>query len=52
MVALKNRHKLENSTVIHQMIIVAQFLKRHGKGRLTRNLRRLEPGDDPAARIQ
>jgi integrase len=38
MVALKNRHKLENNTVIHQMIIVAQFLKRHGKGGVTRNL--------------
>jgi integrase len=38
MVALKNQHKLENNTVIHQMIIVAQFLKRYGKGGLTRNL--------------
>ena len=38
MVALKNRHKLGNNSVIHQMIIVAQFLKRHGKGGVTRNL--------------
>jgi integrase len=38
MVALKNKHKLENNTVIHQMIIVAQFLKRHGKGGVTRNI--------------
>ena len=38
MVALKNKHKLENNTVIHQMIIVAQFLKRYGKGGVTKNL--------------
>lgn len=38
MVALKNRHKLGNNTIIHQMIIVAQFLKRCGKPGLTRNL--------------
>jgi integrase len=38
MVVLKNRYKLGNNTVIHQMIIVAQFLKRHGKGGLTRNI--------------
>jgi len=38
MVALKNRHELENNTIIHQMVIVAQFLKRHGRGGLTRNL--------------
>jgi integrase/recombinase XerD len=38
MVLLKNKHKLENNTVIHQMIIVAQFLKRHGKGGVTKNL--------------
>jgi integrase len=38
MVRLKNKHKLDNNTVIHQMIIVAQFLKRHGKGGVTKNL--------------
>src|SRR5262249_28319005 len=38
MVMLKNRHKLGNNTVIHQMVIVAQFLKRSGKGGSTRNL--------------
>ena len=38
MVRLKNKHKLENNTVIHQMIIVAQFLKRHGEGGVTKNL--------------
>ncbi len=38
MVKLKNKHKLDNNTVIHQMIIVAQFLKRHGQTSVTRNL--------------
>jgi integrase/recombinase XerD len=38
MVRLKNKHKLDNNTVIHQMIIVAQFLKRHGKPGATKNL--------------
>jgi len=38
MVRLKNKHKLDNNTVIHQMIIVAQFLKRHGKAGITKNL--------------
>jgi hypothetical protein len=38
MVRLKNRHKLDNNPVIHQMIIVAQFVKRHRKGGVTRNL--------------
>lgn len=47
MVALKNRHKLENNTVIHQMIIVAQFLKRHGKGGMTHNLGLPEQGIMP-----
>jgi hypothetical protein len=36
MVRLKNKHKLENNTVIHHMIIVAQFLKRHGKSGMTK----------------
>lgn len=43
MVALKTKHKLDNNTVIHQMIIVAQFLKRHGKSGITRNLGLPEP---------
>jgi integrase len=38
MVALKNKHKLDNNTVIHQMVIVAQFLKRQGRGGLLKNL--------------
>src|ERR1019366_503911 len=38
MVVLKNKHKLENNTIIHQMIIVAQFLKRYGKGGASKNL--------------
>jgi integrase/recombinase XerD len=38
MVRLKNKHQLENNSVIHQMIIVAQFLKQHGKSGVTKNL--------------
>lgn len=38
MVMLKNKHKLDNNTVIHQMVIVAQFLKHHGKPGATKNL--------------
>ena len=38
MVRLKNKHKLDNNTVIHQMIIVAQFLKRYGREGVTKNL--------------
>jgi hypothetical protein len=38
MVRLKNKHKLDNNTVIHQMIIVAQFLKRCGKPGVTKGL--------------
>lgn len=38
MVLLKNKHKLDNNTVIHQMVIVAQFLKHHGKSGVTKNL--------------
>lgn len=43
MVALKTKHELDNNTVIHQMIIVAQFLKRHGKNGITRNIGLPEP---------
>lgn len=38
MVLLKNKHKLDNNTVIHQMVIIAQFLKHHGKAGATKNL--------------
>ncbi len=38
MVALKNKHKLDNNTVIHQMVIVAQFLKRYGKAGATKGI--------------
>jgi integrase/recombinase XerD len=38
MVRLKNKHRLENNTVIHHMIIVAQFLKHHGKAGITKGL--------------
>jgi hypothetical protein len=39
MVVLKNKHKLDNNTVIHQMAIVAQFLKRYGKAGATKGIR-------------
>lgn len=38
MVRLKNKHRLDNNTVIHQMVIVAQFLKCHGKSGVTKGL--------------
>jgi integrase/recombinase XerD len=38
MVALKNKHRLDNNTVIHQMVIVAQFLKRYGKPGATKDI--------------
>ncbi len=38
MVRLKNKHKLDNNTVIHQMVIVVQFLERHGKSGVTKGL--------------
>lgn len=38
MVVLKNKHKLDNNTVIHQMVIVAQFLKRYGEPGATKNI--------------
>ena len=38
MVHLKKKHQLDNNSVIHNMIIVAQFLKKQGWGRLTRNI--------------
>lgn len=38
MVRLKNKYKLDNNTIIHQMIIVAQFLKQYGKTGVTKGL--------------
>lgn len=38
MVVLKNKHRLDNNTVIHQMVIVAQFLKRYGKVGATKDI--------------
>jgi integrase len=38
MVHLKQGRGLSNNTVIHNMVIVAQFLKKQGRGGLTRNL--------------
>jgi hypothetical protein len=37
-VRLKNKHDLENNSIIHQMIIVAQFLKQQGKAGVTKTL--------------
>jgi hypothetical protein len=37
-VALKRDHKLSANTVLHNAVIVAQFLKRHGRGGITREL--------------
>lgn len=38
MVHLKKKEKLGNSTVIHNMVIVAQFLKKQGRPGLTRSV--------------
>jgi integrase len=37
-VALKRDHKLGANTVLHNAVIVAQFLKRHGRSGITREL--------------
>jgi integrase len=37
-VALKKDHKLGANTVLHNAVIVAQFLKRHGRSGITREL--------------
>jgi hypothetical protein len=37
-VALKRDHKLCANTVLHNAVIVAQFLKRHGRSGITREL--------------
>jgi integrase len=38
MVHLKKEHKHDNNTVIHNMIIIAQFLKKNGRGGITRQI--------------
>jgi integrase len=38
MVHLKKQHKLDNNTVIHNLVIVAQFLKKQGRAGLTRHI--------------
>lgn len=38
MVHLKKRRQLDNNTVIHNMVIVAQFLKKQGRAGLTRSI--------------
>ena len=36
MIDLKKNHRLDNNTVIHNLVIVAQFLKKQGRAGLTR----------------
>jgi site-specific recombinase XerD len=38
MVYLKKKHRLDNNSVIHNLIIVAQFLKKQGQAGLTRRI--------------
>src|SRR5437867_3791501 len=38
MVHLKKEHRLDNNSVIHNMVIVAQFLKKQGRAGLTRSV--------------
>jgi len=38
MVHLKRDHEHDNNTVIHNMTIVAQFLKKNGRGGITRHI--------------
>ena len=38
MVHLKKHHRLDNNTVIHNIVIVAQFLKKQGRAGLTRGI--------------
>ncbi len=38
MVYLKKKHRLDNNTVIHNMVIVAQFLKKQGLSGVTRHI--------------
>ena len=38
MVFLKRKHKLDNNSVIHNAVIVAQFLKKQGRPGLTKNI--------------
>jgi integrase len=37
-VFLKRKHRLDNNTIIHNVVIVAQFLKKQGRAGLMRNL--------------
>jgi integrase/recombinase XerD len=38
MVHLKKKHRHDNNTVIHNMVIVAQFLKKNGRAGITRHI--------------
>jgi hypothetical protein len=37
-VSLKKDHSLGSNTILHNAVIIAQFLKRHGRSRITREL--------------
>lgn len=43
MVRLKQQHRLDNNSVIHNMIIVAQFLKKQGRPGMTGRIEMPEP---------
>jgi len=43
MLFLKRKHRLDNNSVIHNMVIVAQFLKKQGRPGLTRKIDLPEP---------
>ena len=43
MIYLKRKHQLNNNSVIHNMVIVAQFLKKQGRPGLTRKIDLPEP---------
>jgi integrase/recombinase XerD len=43
MVHLKKRHRLENNSLIHNMVIVAQFMKKQGRPGLMRGVELPEP---------
>ena len=43
MLHLKKKHKLDNNSLIHNMVIVAQFMKKQGRGGMMRGVELPEP---------
>jgi integrase len=43
MLHLKKKHKLDNNSLIHNMVIVAQFMKKQGRGGMMRGMELPEP---------